>query len=396
MAVTLLCGFESGETANASNEGGEFFGFLSTPSIQTSIVRSGTYALRTNPTTNQQWVSIARIPAGGVADATVKSFRMALRVASLPTANVVIARCTSSGGVNAQCLWLDTDGKLTLGTGNSTRETTSTNALTADGLWHLIEFDAGWLVGAGKRVFVDGVEWASNVLGTPVAEHVLRIGVQQATATADLYFDDVICDDASISLLSDWKVIWLPVISDNAINTWTGGAGGTSNLFDAVNNVPPVALVAGSDTNTSQILCTTNPGTAYDANVQSYTTAGLTAGDTLIALHALAVHGEGVATGTKTGTVEIVSNPAAATRTFDYGDNAGQATTYPVLWKAAPSVVVASPSVTLGTSPVVRVAKTDTGTREAHVAWLGIYVAYTPGVAAPALATRRTLLNVGI
>lgn len=383
MAVSHIMGFESGRAPSATSNDGEILhpGAGSAASFQATTVRSGAYALRCNASAAQMYLRIQQRDSAGAFTSFCQSARFALRVGALPSANTQIFR--QHDGTNVQdCLYLNTDGSLSVAR-NTTVDATSANALSADGLWHLIEFDCGWNGGSGRRVYVDGVEWATNNATASTPRNRAEFGVCIA-ATADLYFDDLVVEDDTLaSLWPDWKVIWLPAISDSAIGAWTGGAGGTTNLYDALDNVPPVAVAAGSDTNTSQIQSASGSGTdAYDANVRSYATAGITAGDTIRAVQALAVHAEGVATGTKTGDLQIVSNPAASAKTFAYGNDNGLAGTYASLWKGSVSTAVESPSVTLGTSPVVRVRKTDVGTRETHVAWLGAYVAYSPGTKA--------------
>jgi hypothetical protein len=200
------------------------------------------------------------------------------------------------------------------------------------------------------------------------------------------------------TLPGEGKVIWLPAISDNNRGTWTGGAGGTTNLYDALNNLPPVGVAAGSDTNTSQIQNAQNASNQDGLfNLRSYADAGITSFDSVMNVMALLVHGEGVTTGTKAGDVWISSNPAqaAGAAAFNYGDDLGAAGAYPGnKWQASYGAVATSPSVALGTSPVLTIRKTTATSRETHVCLAGAYVEYRPGypVTHPFIGRRYTQL----
>lgn len=385
MARSFLCGFELGSV-------GEFFATTGTaPTIQTGTVRSGTYAMRANPTAAQSYAQFRRRNSTGTFSNLFQSVRFWLRIATLPSANTHIAE---SFGVSLatvhQFLQLNTDGKLAIGQTASV-EATSTDVLSADGLWHLVELEAG---ASGKNLWVDGSLWASGG-ANGVQDSEGRLGVITST-TADLYFDDVEwwnsdLGGASLYVTHKHKIILSLPTADSSITSWTGGAGGTTNLFDAVNNVPPVGVSA--ETNTSQIKSSTSTGAAqYTATMQSYSVAGVRATDTVDAVMAIANHGELVGTGTKTGSLTLVSNPAVGATTFDFGDDVGAVGTFPTNWKTHPSGVADSPSVTLGTAPTVKIIKTDTGTREADCDFIGLYIDYTP---APSLVytDRRVARN---
>lgn len=371
MAVTWLCGFEMGSTGEGTTPTGAV-------SVQSSVARTGTYALRINPTGTTASLQFQSRPAAGGTRSLFTSCRFALRVSTLPGAATTLF---SNGSAQ---LRLNSTGNLIVRTGGIDRAT-STDALSADGLWHMVEFDVAWNAGSGARVYVDGNLWATSSVDAIAAGVAGTIGT--SGVTCDLYVDDLVFEDGPLSVLwGAWKVPILLPTSDNSRGNWTGGAGGTTSLFDAINNQPPVGVAAGSDTNTSQIQNATNatyPTTAAQAgdfNCQTYAAAGIVAADTLWAVQMVCNHGEGSATGTKAGGLFIASNPAQASPglTFDYGDDIGAAGTFPTNWKTAIGPVTAAPSVTLATAPVARVYKNDASTREGHVDFAGIYVAYTP------------------
>lgn len=377
MAIDLICGFENGGAAVGDGVNAD-----SAYAVQSSIVRSGTYALRLNPSSAIRWIRWRRDNDVPTVPTVFQSCRFWLRVASLPAANLILASFTAAFASTPQCrLYLDTTGALTLATG-TTRETTSSSLLSADSTWHAIEFDCGWSSGAGKRVFVDGVQWASNTTTTITQQAEFQLGESATSHTYDLYIDDLEIHNAPLDssiIGKDWKILYLPPVSDNARGAWTGGGGGTTNLFDGVNNQPPIGTSAPG-TNASQVLCAsaTVPNN-LDLNLRDYTTAGLTGIDTIRAVMGTCIHGEGAGAGTKTGSINLQSNPSSGAQTFQYGQDLGVLGAYPANWRGIHSAAAVAPSVTLGASPVLRIAKTDTGTREAHVCWAGAYVSYTPG-----------------
>jgi hypothetical protein len=123
----------------------------------------------------------------------------------------------------------------------------------------------------------------------------------------------------------------------------------------------------------------------------SYAVAGIVAGDLINAIRYFIVHGEDVATGTKLLNFSLVSNPAAASgiANFTAGNDAGLLGTYGALWTTTYNTIVASPSVAVGTSPVMRVVRPETATRVASVCFMGMYVEYTPAVAASLVPRHR-------
>lgn len=206
-------------------------------------------------------------------------------------------------------------------------------------------------------------------------------------ANTVMYADDLASNDNQGSVNNSWagsgKVILMAPISDNARGAFTGGAGGTTNLWDAINNTPPVGVADASATDTSQIKnkTTTNP-TSYDGNLDTYTNAGIGTTDTINSIQVWVNTGEDSATGTKAGTAQMVSNPAIGTVSFNFGNDAGAQGTYVGNWFWSKTAFSEAPSVTLGTAPVIRITCTSgaTGTRAAGCDFLGAYVEYTPAV----------------
>lgn len=200
--------------------------------------------------------------------------------------------------------------------------------------------------------------------------------------------DDIALNDntgaANNSWPGDGKIVWMEPISDNARGAWTGGAGGTTNLWNGVNagtaQLTGVADASATDVSQIKNKTTTNPSSC-DLNLATYTAAGVGSADIVNAILILDVDGEDTATGTKTGACSMVSNPVIAEPTaFNFGDDAGLQGSYPGLWAWHAGVMTDAPSVTKGTAPVIRIRCISgaTATRAASCCLLGAYVDYTP------------------
>lgn len=252
--------------------------------------------------------------------------------------------------------------------------------------WYRVELSC--TIGAGATDAAqlllngDSIASASSLSLTDAALVNVKVGWQTLNASLpNLYADDLAINDSSGANNNTWpgdgKVVLLSPISDNARTGFTGGAGGTTNLFDAVNNTPPVG-VADTGTNTSQIRDPTSSTTDnYDANMTSYSTAGIQASDKINAVQWNIAHGAASATSPPSRAGRLVSNPAEGGDTTLTTPSSAVGT-FHTNWFYEKGPVNAVPSVTLGTSPVLRVGKRTASTRVVDVCAMFIYVDYTP------------------
>jgi hypothetical protein len=276
---------------------------------------------------------------------------------------------------------------------NTTLIGTSSTAFSATG-WHWV----GVRNVTGTSVVFLQIDGVDEVTGTAtVAGWTGAFGCNGTEASGiDIYIDDVIVDNAGF--LAPSKVALLLPISDQYRSAlWTNGTGGTTNLYDAVNNVPPAGLA--TETATSQIEQT--GGTSgdgyyyYSANMTTYTTAGVGSSDTILAVQGLIVWGEDSGTGTKLLSYFGQSNPAwtgESSIDVSTGDGSGATLNYgagpPDYWNERRSAVKTTglaigSDITLGTSPQMHVLRPETASRTASVCFMGMYVAWTPYVAPP-------------
>lgn len=295
---------------------------------------------------------------------------------------IVSARLTSAGKLQ---LFNDVAGTQ-IGS-----DSTATVAIDSDTCAELYMLTASGSIDATElRLNGVRVAAASSLALSDSAAGRFRIGwVDAPGASKVVYLDDAGINDSTGSHHNSWcgweeKVVLLRPISDSQDGTWTGGAGGTGDLSTAVDNTPPIGTASETDSTQIESIDDTgnNSTDEYRANMTTYSTAGITANDLITVIHSITDHGEDVTAGNKTGNQSILSNPAqGASDGFTFGDDAGALGTWSSNWSSKWGSAINYPSVTLGTSPVVAIRKTDSGTRVASVDFIGIYVEYLPGKA---------------
>src|SRR5258708_284224 len=263
---SFITGFELGSLAEGSATGG---------SVQSTVVRSGGYAYRANPNYSNQYIAFASRSSGGVLRQIFKSSRFYLYIHQLPiSGSVAIVKVGGAETLNPE-VDLNWDGTLTLADAWYPAIAKSTHALSPDGLWHRIDFDAGY----GAAVYVDGVLWAKGGTTTYAPGTSISFGAGASptsiNTTADLYFDDILVDSGSFSTSGfpgDGHVVLLKPVSDPLnLNSWSGVTGSTANVYINVKNVPAAGLQAAKATDTSQGKHGANhPNMDYKPRGQSY------------------------------------------------------------------------------------------------------------------------------
>jgi hypothetical protein len=376
MAVIFLTGFD-GRLIELDQDGAvaRQVALSGTAAISTLQHRTGPAALRCNPASGASGYMQLQTPS------TKGWVHFGLYIATMPSVARVICGAAGSGS-NVK---LNSTGKLEAFDGSTTRGTTTTTLTT--GVWYWI----GWRAAAGTTVPLIQIAGTTEVTGTVAVAPNTNIGLSGTEASAaDIYIDDVIIDGAGF--LGPSNVGLLLPISDNGTHTgWQAGAGGTTNLWQGVDNVPPAGLASASETNTSNIENTGTAGT-YTANLQTYTTGGVGASDTVLAVQSLIRHGEDIITGTKTGTVGAATNPTITGVGITFGSDLGAHGADPgsTFWVTQPGTLTTSPSVTLGTSPTLAAVR-PSESRTACIDFMGLLVAWTPAVGSPSTTANAVL-----
>jgi hypothetical protein len=268
----------------------------------------------------------------------------------------------------------------------------ATTFAVTTGVWYRLEFSYQSTSGAWEWL-VDGTSKSTGTTTSVNTAGALRLGGSLSAVTAPTfkaYYDDIAVNDTNAgtgqtSYPGDGNVVLLVPASDSAVGSgWTDSGGSSTGLWDSVNNKPPTGIADTTASAGHQIRNASSAASSYDANLTTYTAAGVGASDTVNVLTPFVNHGAPVVTGAKTGNFGIASNPTIAQRTFAGGVSSdfwqgNAASTYSTGWAWDVGTITYAPSVTVGTAPVARVTITGgTASRIAMVDFMGMYVDYTP------------------
>jgi hypothetical protein len=381
VALAFLTGFE------AASAEVDLITLTGTAAYSTAQARTGSRSIRCNP------ASGASGYAGGFS-LSGAYFHFGLFVASLPT----ISRQIYGAVGDRQALFLNPSGTLSYYSNGSLVGTSSVALATSR--WYWIGVWGALGGGTGVLLEVDGAAEITGTSSDGTANKHLGLAGTEASAI-DIYFDDAIGDDTGF--LDPSKVaLFLPVSDGSRSNLWTTGTGGTTSLFECVNNTPPAGL--GTETNTSQIEHAGGSavsGDTFIAYCQTYTTAGINPSvDTILGAMTLAVWGEDSGTGTKllrvegywkssyvalTGANTDVSSGHGTGATVNY---TGTSTDYWNVYNVGPPGS-GMPSLAGSDTPEIWIRRPETAARVASVCFMGMYMAWTPAAAADTVPRPR-------
>jgi hypothetical protein len=232
------------------------------------------------------------------------------------------------------------------------------------------------------KIFGETLSYSFNEPDTQAVSYCY-IGKEVADSTYDVYFDDIVANDDTGAYENGYpdineRVFYLFPIGENVINGWTGGGGGTSNLYDAVNNVPPAGSSSETDsTNIKNVVASAIDD--CDFVCQTYDNYGIGSGYTIHVVRSIVRHGEHASANTKAGAVSVVSNPEqGAEDSFDFGLDAGGHGNEIGAWRTTYGTPQYNPTVIYTTNPVVRVGKRTASTDQVCVDFIGIIVTAAP------------------
>lgn len=394
----------------ASTEGGwdALWVGSSTPmSIDTGVKRSGAGSVKINVASaaaSNIIFDLGPDPSLGVGVFA----RAYLRIDNLPNTNCRIMQGRAAAGTSLFAVVLTTAGNVRLingasGAGGTQFGSDAAETITAgDGKWHLFQFKCKLASGAldEGELYLNGVLVASTTAQTLSDSTVDRIEIgwiDTVTATRVMYVDDVAINDESGSTETgypapcDGTVVLLPT-ADSARVGWTGGAGGTTNLFAAVDNKPPAGVANASATNTSQIKdANANTTDAYTATMQTYIAAGVPSGATIRIVQAMIRVGSGGAAAGQYK-ISVASNPNQGATDTTVATSATAATTdaqatSPSTWFGRVGTAIVNPSVDLGTAPTLTLTKGTSAVTQ-HCSFMGLVVEYT-------MPPSRAMMGVG-
>lgn len=278
--------------------------------------------------------------------------------------------------------------------------------------WYRVELAVGIFAGASDdtcSLRLEGVEVASasgQSIGVD-AINTLFVGLRGVSssfpANMAAYFDDVAWNDDTTTNQNSWpgagSVVYLRPTSDNTVGTgWVDGDD-VGSLFGSVDNTPPSGQTAAAGG--TQIKNTTATAVGnYDVNMTTYTAAGVAANASITLIQSFVVHGVTGAV-TVSGAIQLVSNPVQVTEDgFQFGDDGTHTGTglggiWPANWEGQWCKPIYSPTVVLGTAPVLRLGKRQAVSTTVQACLMGIQVEYAASAVVAAAPHRLALLGVG-
>lgn len=253
MARINLAGFEIAASTTQTREDpdGVFAVSNCTGVLDTAVKRTGKSSAKFTTTTA---AGLGRAELYALSGASRAYLRAYFRV-NLPTSECTLAQARDGSGAILAEARLATDGSLRLyvNTGGSTTQQGSDSAekFDDDVSWFNVELfvhtpAAGSDVATLRLNGVEVATWSGTFTGTAVMTSFLVGYITTPGANGDICrVDDVAIDDA------DWVgesqiSLALPVANPQN-GSWTGGAGGSSNLYEAVNNTPPTGTASETD-----------------------------------------------------------------------------------------------------------------------------------------------------
>jgi hypothetical protein len=272
MARVNICGFETGD----SSESGSNATGAGSVSFQNSIARTG-YALRINiPTSSDAaWVPINALDVNGnpaAGNSATFYFRTYFYVATLPsTGTQPIWAVNDTASAHKLTVRIDSNGNLSAWNGNTQLGSTGSTVLST-AVWYRVENQVGSGASAFWEIRINGVSEISgtNVLGSSLNNGSVWLGVEAGFQNIDCYFDDIAIDDAAYP--GDGAIIRFDPTADVAKTNWTDQGGGTTNIF---NSVDDFASQAGHDTDTTYIKTSTSGVVTYTASFATMASKGV-------------------------------------------------------------------------------------------------------------------------
>jgi len=355
-------------------------------SRDTAIKRTGASSCKLDPAAGDSGVWMGSPFNFVVANNRIFYLQAYMYFDDLPSVTVQVMQLYS-GATPAVSVRLTAAGKIQLYDNGAVAQIGSDSVATlVPDTWYRIALkaanNASSLISSAE-VQLDGVSVANGNIATPTAGPNVRIGwIEAPGANKVMHIDDLVGNDSTDGLNDSWpgedKVILMMPKSDEQIGSWKAGAGGSTNLWDAVSNVPPLGIAA--ETDLSQIenfdVSGDNSTDEYRGNCGSYLAAGIGASDIITSVSTFANHAEKSAAGSVAGSFGAQSNPSEIYSVFNYGGNVGAAGTWPANWRWKLSNALDLPSVVLQLPLIVAIRKTDATTTVGFCDFLGAYVAY--------------------
>ncbi len=312
--------FTSGFEINSLTSEMEFNTITGSPTLSSSIKRSGSYSMRCNPSSATAYASII-FNSSFVADIYCRAY---IRIDTAPSADTLILQFSNVGTLQAGII-LKTDRTLQ-GVGQLKATIGSPSSALSLNTWYRVEM---WAANPGATTGssdfrLDGTSFASHTAASPDIDTFdqFEVGIIESTS-ADVYFDDVAINDTAGSFQTSWpgvgSIVHITPDGDSSLGWATINPASPTTHYDKVNENPP-------DNATSYIEDTTlNNKDIF--TLASTSSAGINSGDTITLITAntrwmdvglsSATLTVGISDGTneETGNLDVDSSDTWATNT---------------------------------------------------------------------------------
>jgi hypothetical protein len=261
MTLLNIVGFETG-TLDTNIETNTVVGGMA---VQSSVVRTGSYALRANFTTTAAgYVDIRKHNTTGILNIGLSRcyYRFYFRADTLPSSNNEEIAAILSSTAYKLTLRITSAGKLQVYNRSHSQMGSDGSTTLSTGTWYRIDIDCDTGASAAYEVRINGVVEFSGTgdLHTVVNDRIALGKVTNRNGnTVDFFYDDVAIDDTGYPPVG--AVAMLVPDGDGTYTTWTVGAGGG----DDWTNVDEVTY----DGDTTYLLSTTSVGDASTVTLES-------------------------------------------------------------------------------------------------------------------------------
>lgn len=243
--------WQTGFELNSTTAGMEWTTNTGSPSISSTTYRSGSYALRTNPTAATSYISVV-FRSDTAADAYLRAY---IYIASAPSANTAIMGYGDSSSFYGAKVRLNTDRTLTLTYSAGTVSANGTTVLSTN-TWYRVELFYNETSNQGTVLLDGATEISASTVDDIGGGGKAFFGVLN-TATADIYWDDLAINDTSGSSQTGYpgsgKIIHMRPDSAGDSSSWTGYVGSGANWERTDEVTPNDATDAVQSRTTNQV-----------------------------------------------------------------------------------------------------------------------------------------------
>jgi len=301
--------WSSGFELQSAASGVEWDTTTGSPAISTTIKRSGAAALRCNTTAAAAYLS-HQIAASAAATAHVY-MRAYVYVATLPSAKTMLLAWVDDTNFGYG-VRLHPDGKLRIEASNDFAFSSYSASSLATGTWHRIEIDYNDSTDV-CTAYVNGTQVATLSSADTFGGDRFLVGSFDAVTT-DLYFDDLAINDstgtAQNGLPGAGSIVHMQPDAAGDNTQWQSSASTTTGTatVSAINEVTP-------DDVTTYNRRTTTTTKIDDWNLESSSSAGIGASDTITLVEHGGRYGSTSTTATARTVVKRIKGQAAGTTT---------------------------------------------------------------------------------